>query len=114
MAIDTKSLSQLITELRKFTAKDSVSPESLGYILQCIADLLLPAGTSETVAELKKILDGFKKFGEVVTSISQGKADPNHVYANINSADISNGAIFTTSGIFIQQATTERAGAKRA
>ena len=71
MAIDTKSLSQLITEFRKFTAKDSVSPESLGYILQCIADLLLPAGTSETVAELKKILDGFKKFGEVVTSNSQ-------------------------------------------
>ena len=34
MAIDTKSLSQLIAEFRKLQAKDSITPESLGYILQ--------------------------------------------------------------------------------
>ena len=47
MAIDTKSLSQLIAEFRKLQAKDSITPESLGYILQRIADLLATAGTSE-------------------------------------------------------------------
>ena len=33
MAIDTKSLSQLIAEFRKLQTKDSITPESLGYIL---------------------------------------------------------------------------------
>ena len=51
MAIDTKSLSQLIAEFRKLQAKDSITtPESLGYILQRIADLLATAGTSERVS----------------------------------------------------------------
>ena len=44
MAIDTKSLSDIISDFRALTAKDSITPESLGYILQRIADLsLLPA-----------------------------------------------------------------------
>ena len=34
MAIDTKSVSQLITEFRKLQAKDAIKPESLGYISQ--------------------------------------------------------------------------------
>lgn len=49
MAIDTKSLTQIITEFRaKLQTKDAVSPESLGYILQRIVDLFSTAGTSET------------------------------------------------------------------
>ncbi len=38
MAIDTKSLSDIISDFRALTAKDSITPESLGYILQRIAD----------------------------------------------------------------------------
>lgn len=41
MAIDTKSVSQLIAEFRKLHAKDTITPESLGYILQRLADLLI-------------------------------------------------------------------------
>ena len=55
MAIDTKSLTQIITGFRALQTNDAASPESLGYILQCIVDLLSTAGTSETVAELEKI-----------------------------------------------------------
>lgn len=44
MAIDTSSVSNLISEFRAIQAKDSVSPESLGYILQRIVDLLADAG----------------------------------------------------------------------
>lgn len=40
MAIDTKSITQLISEFRKLQTKDSITPESLGYILQRLADLL--------------------------------------------------------------------------
>lgn len=63
MAIDTKSLTQIITEFRALQTKDAVSPESLGYILQRIVDLLLTARTSETVANIQKLLDGFKAAG---------------------------------------------------
>ena len=52
MAIDTKSLTQLITEFRAIQAKDAISPETVGYILQRIADLLATAGTSDTVTKL--------------------------------------------------------------
>ncbi len=114
MAIDTKSLTQLITEFRALQAKDSVSPDSLGYILQRIADLLATAGTSETVTKIQTLLDGFKAAGYALTSIAQGQSDRNHVYANVGKVNLSDGSTSTASSILIQQATTERAGAMRA
>lgn len=114
MAIDTKSLTQIITEFRTLQTKDAVSPESLGYILQRIVDLLSTAGTSETVASIQKLLDGFKAAGQAITALSQGQSDRNHIYANKSTVNLATGAVTSTSGIFIQQATTERAGAMRA
>lgn len=114
MAIDTKSLTQVISDFRKLQAKDSITPESLGSILQRIADLLATAGTSDTVERLQKLLDGFKSAGYAITSIVQGQTDRNHVYANIGKVNLTDGSTSSTSGIFIQQATTERAGAMRA
>lgn len=115
MAIDTKSLSHLIAEFRKLQTKDSVTPESLGYILQRIADLLATAGTSDTVEKLQKLLDGFRTADHALTSVVQGKTDRNHVYANIGKVSLTDGNVSTSSDVlFIQQATTERAGAMRA
>lgn len=114
MAIDTQSLSQLIADFRKLTIKDSVSPDSLGYILQRIADLLATAGTSETVNKIQTLLDGFKAAGYALTSIAQGQADRNHVYATVGKVSLSDGSTSSASSVFIQQATTERAGAMRA
>lgn len=114
MAIDTKSLTQLITEFRALQSKDAISPETVGYLLQRIADLLATAGTSDTVSKIQQLLDGFKAAGYAVTSIAQGQTDRNHVYANIGKVSLSDGSTSSTSGVFIQQATTERAGAMRA
>lgn len=115
MAIDTKSISQLITEFRALQTKDSITPESLGYILQRLADLLATAGTSETVEKIQTLLDGFKTAGQALTSVVQGKTDRNHVYANIGKVSLIDGKTSTSSDVlFIQQATTERAGAMRA
>lgn len=114
MAIDTKSLTDIITEFRALQSKDAVSPESLGYILQRIVDLLSTAGTSETVANIQKLLDGFKAAGQAITALSQGQSDRNHIYANKTTVNLATGAVVNSSGIFIQQATTERAGAMRA
>lgn len=115
MAIDTKSLTQLITEFRALKAKDSITPESLGYILQRIADLLATAGTSDTVTAIQNLLNGFKAAGQAVVSLQQGAADRNHILANIRTVNLGTGAVDNSNGqIFIQQATTERAGAMRA
>ncbi len=114
MAIDTQSLSQLISEFRLLQTKDSVTPESLGYILQRITDLLATAGTSDTVTRLQQIADGFNKAGRVIVSIAQGNADINNVNANVQALNISTGEISTTSCVLIQQATADRAGAMRA
>lgn len=114
MAIDTQSLTQIITDFRALQSKDAVSPESLGYILQRIADLLATAGTSETVTKIQELLDGFKAAGQAITALSQGQSDRNHIYANKSTVNLATGAVASASELFIQQATTERAGAMRA
>lgn len=114
MAIDVKSITQLISEFRALQAKDAITPESLGYILQRLADLIATAGTSETVTEIKKLLDGFKLAGSAVVSISQSTPDRNHIYVHQEKLNLQNGVKYDSNGIFIQQATTERAGAMRA
>ncbi len=86
MAIDTKSVSQLITDFRALKAKDSITPESLGYILQRLADLLATAGNSETIAKIQALLDGFRIAGYAITNIKQGAADRNNVNAVIDSS----------------------------
>lgn len=115
MAIDIKSISQLITEFRKLQSKDSISPESLGYILQRLADLLATAGTSDTVAKIQQLLDGFKAGGQAICTFEQGAADRNNILVNSKEVDLSTGAVATrNNNLFIKQATTERAGAMRA
>lgn len=114
MAIDTKSLTEIITEFRALQSKDAVSPESLGYILQRIVDLLSTAGTSETVNKIIKLLDEFKAAGQAITALSQGQSDPNHIYANKSTVNLATGVVTSSEDVFIQQATTERAGAMRA
>lgn len=114
MAIDVKSITQLISEFRKLQTKDSITPESLGYILQRLADLLATAGTSETINSIQKLLDSFKAAGQAITALSQGQADRDHIYANKSTVNLATGAVSSSSGIFIQQATTERAGAMSA
>jgi hypothetical protein len=114
MAIDTQTLTQLITEFRSLTAKDSITPESLGSILQRIADLLATAGTSDTVTKIQELLNGFSAAGYAITSIAQGSADRNNINATISKVSLTDGTQSSASGVFIQQATTERAGAMRA
>ena len=114
MAIDVKSITQLISEFRKLQTKDSITPESLGYILQRLADLLATAGTSETITKIQELLEGFKLAGSAVVSIKQSTPDRNHIYAHQVLLNLERGTTYDKNEIFIQQATTERAGAMRA
>lgn len=114
--IDTKSLTDIITEFRKITAKDAITPESLGYILQRIADLLATAGTQETSTTLMAWYNAIKTAAaEAITSISQGSSDRNDIKLSKSTIALLTGAKKTLAdSIIIRQATTERAGAMRA
>nr|DAU97222.1 MAG TPA: hypothetical protein [Caudoviricetes sp.] len=116
MAIDTKSLSQLIAEFRKLQTKDSITPESLGYILQRIADLLATAGTSETQAILGNWYNALSKVSHTaVCKLQQGPADRNFVRLSNTFIDLLTGQQMTNeNATIINMATTERAGAMKA
>lgn len=116
MAIDTKLLTQIITEFRKLQTKDSITPESLGYILQRIADLLATAGTSETQAILGNWYNALSKVSHTaVCKLQQGPADRNFVRLSNTFIDLLTGQQMTNeNATIINQATTERAGAMRA
>lgn len=54
--IDISQLSSLITALRNETQSEAITPESLGELLQQIANLLASAGTSEDVSRVTRAL----------------------------------------------------------
>ena len=116
MAIDTKSLSQLIAEFRKLQTKDSITPKSLGYILQRIADLLATAGTSETQAIPGNWYNALSKVSHTaVCKLQQAPADLNFIRLSNTFIDLLTGQQMTNkNATIINQATTERAGAMRA
>ena len=53
MAINTSTITQLISDFRALSQKDSVSPESLGVLLQKLADLINSAASD---ADYKAII----------------------------------------------------------
>ena len=112
--IDVTTLTQLITQFRNTTASNSVSPETVGSILQKIVDILATAGTQANLDIINKWHEALKTAAPAITALSQGNADRNHIYLAARSVNLYTGAQSTLSPIQIQQATTERAGAMRA
>lgn len=113
--IDITNLTSLITAFRNETEQESISPETLGSLLQAIANLLSAASTDQEQIKLTNIYDNLLKMGNCLTNLAQGDADRNNVladYAFFN--PISGLHSAQRSQILIKQATTERAGAMRA
>lgn len=119
MAINTSTITQLISDFRALSQKDSVSPESLGVLLQKLADLINSAASD---ADYKAIYDAFQKLVANIAAVptalyklEQGSADRNDILMNITTSHLINGITMTLKdALFIRQATTERAGAMRA
>lgn len=119
MAINISTISKLISDFRVLSQKDSISPESLGVLLQRLADLINSAASDE---EYKAIYDAFQNFVANIAAVptalyklEQGSADRNDVLMNITTSHLINGITMTLKdAVFIRQATTERAGAMRA
>lgn len=112
--IDTGSLTDLITKFRQTTQAQSVTPETVGSILQKIVDVLATAGTEANLSVVTQWHEALKAAAPALTSLAQGKSDRNHVYLNSKRVNLYTGAVTDYNDIQIQQATTERAGAMRA
>lgn len=119
MAINITTITQLISDFRALSQKDSISPESLGVLLQKLADLINSAASD---ADYKAIYDAFQKLVANIAAVptalyklEQGSADRNDILMNVTTSHLINGVTMVLKdSLFIRQATTERAGAMRA
>ena len=112
MAIDISSISKLISDFRALSQKDSISPESLGVLLQKIADLIKSAAAD---SDITAISDALNAVPTALVSITQGSADSNDILMDITTSNLVDGVQSSEKDVvFIRQATTERAGAMRA
>ena len=115
MALDTTSLNKLITDFRALSQKDSISPESLGSLLQRITDLLKTCSSDTEAKPLFALLNAIKAVPTALVSIAQGNDDRNNVLMTYFTSNLLNGtSVKSENATFIRQATTERAGAMRA
>lgn len=113
--INTSSLTAIITEFRRLQAKDSITPEALGSILQRIADLLATAGTSETQQALNNWYDAMRQAAPYISALVQANFDRNNVLLNPTLVDPIEGESYVGNvPITIHPATTEKAGAMKA
>lgn len=113
--INTSSLTAIITEFRRLQAKDSITPEALGSILQRIADLLATAGTSETQQALNNWYDAMRQAAPYISALVQANFDRNNVLLNPTLVDPIEGESYVGNvPITIAPATTEKAGAMKA
>lgn len=113
--IDTTSLTVLISAFRAEVAKNSISPEKVGGILQQIVDALSGAASNSDIVDFLALQERLQSLTTIFTSLSQGTADRNHIYLTPTTYNVGSDEHYTnTDSIRIQQATTECAGAMRA
>ena len=101
MAIDTTALNKLITHFRALSQKDSVSPESLGSLLQKLADLLAscPADSevnnelnslNRTITSLQSALQNIARSAVTADQLNKalkGKADDFAYYVDTDTIE---------------------------
>lgn len=113
--IDISNLTSLITAFRQETEQGSISPETLGALLQAIANQLQSATTDQEQSKLTNIYNNLLKMGNCLTNLAQGDADRNNVLGDYTFYNVVSGIPSAQRGqVLIKQATTERAGAMRA
>ena len=113
--IDISNLTSLITAFRQETEQGSISPETLGALLQAIANQLQSATTDQEQYKLTNIYNNLLKMGNCLTNLAQGDTDRNNVLGDYTFYNPISGMHSAQRGqVLIKQATTERAGAMRA
>ena len=108
--IDITQLTSLISAFRVETEKESISPETVGKILQDITDLL---ATASTDAE-RQILNDWKDMLSQYTVVydiahATGLSDMQTMFLTLRGRSLRNGATFT-SQVPLEAATEQQAG----
>ena len=113
--IDISNLTSLITAFRQETEQGSISPETLGSLLQAIANLLSGATTDQEQTKLTNIYNNLSRMGNFIVNLTQGDTDRNNVLGDYYLYNPITGVFSAQTGqVLIKQATTEQAGAMRA
>lgn len=109
------NLTSLIDALRAETANASITPESLGGLLQQVVDAIGLASTEADMNTVKRWKGYLQQLTRVMTSIKQGSEDRNNVYFTPAFASLATGEnTIYANALSISPATTERAGVMRA
>lgn len=111
--MDISNLTSLINALRAETKQDSITPDSLGELLQRIVNVLGDAASDFTVQQLVQWQHIEQQCTAVITSLAQGADDRNNLLMNVDVVNPSTGANLGRI-ISLKQATTDRAGIMRA
>ena len=106
--IDTTQLTQLISAFRVETEKESISPETVGALLQNITDLLANA-TSTTEQQIFENWKAILSQLNLVESVQQGANNVEHVNIAMTLRDLANGGR-TGANFAIAPATAQSAG----
>ena len=106
--IDTTQLTQLISAFRVETEKESISPETVGALLQNITDLLANA-TSTAEQQIFENWKAILSQLNLVESVQQGADNVEHVNITLSMRDLANGGR-TGQVVQIAPATAQRAG----
>ncbi len=115
MAIDTSSVTALVDEFRKLSTKDSISPETLGAIVQRVVDLVATAKSDADLVQLNTLLANIKKCTSVITAVKVGNGDANNVLVNYHFANLASGISSSMEdAVLVPAATVLRAGAMTA
>ncbi len=111
--IDVSQLTSLISAFRVETEKESISPETVGKLLQDITDLLATASTGQEL----QVLDAWKTMLSqyvVVYDVEDANiTDPQILFLKIKGLSLRNGSKYTSS-VPIAGATGSKAGAMTA
>ena len=93
MAIDTSNVNALISDFRALSQKNSVSPESLGALLQRLADLLASCASDTQAKPLQDLRDNIASLPDTLLSISNGSDSPVNVLVDFAKGNILNGSV---------------------
>lgn len=109
--IDITAITELISAFRAETAKDSISPERMGGILQQIADLLGQSISQDEFVILKKYYENSKTLPDTLALIEQGDESKDKLNVNMTWVNLLDGVKRQlTNQVLFKLATASRAG----
>lgn len=110
--MDVGNLSSLISALRAESGYASITPESLGSLLQKIVDVLSTASLQSDMQQLQSWKNVLQRLEFVCYSIVPGTSDKNNIFLSEKRVNLANGNSYTVpDSLSIPMATTTTAGA---